>query len=46
MKKIVEINWSRLYERQGVIGRQVKNISHKDGGTKAREVLKELEIEL
>lgn len=35
-------NWSRLYERQGVIGRQVKNILHKDGGTKAREVLKEL----
>ena len=41
-----EYNWSRLYERQGITGRQVKNILHKDGGTKAREVLKELEIEL
>lgn len=41
-----EYNWSRLYERQGVIGRQVRNILHKDGGTKAREVLKELGVEI
>ncbi len=41
-----EYNWSRPYERQGITGRQVKNILHKDGGTKAREVLKELGVEI